>query len=239
MKKSIKILTLSIASIMILLCVSVGGTVIDGYNKYKEVTSSISLEKKVNEVKSDKDYTSIEKIDKDFLDGIVSVEDHRFYKHGGLDFISILRATINNVVEGKIVQGGSTITQQLSKNLYLNADKNLSRKVSEVFLAHDLEKNYSKDEILEMYVNIINYGDNYIGIKEASEGYFGVEPSNLDLNEASLLAGLPQSPNGYALSSNYDEAVARQKVVLEAMNKNDVLEHSNEYYVLGDIDYRI
>ena len=239
MKKTIKILTLSIASIMILLCVSVGGTVIDGYNKYKEVTRTISLEEKVNEVKSDKDYTSIEKIDKDFLYGIVSVEDHRFYKHGGLDFISVIRATINNVVKGKIVQGGSTITQQLAKNLYLNGDKNLSRKVSEIFLAHDLEKNYSKDEILEMYVNIINYGDNYIGIKEASEGYFGVEPSNLDLNEASLLAGLPQSPNGYALSSNYDKAVARQKIVLEAMNKNDVLEHSNEYYVLGDIDYRI
>lgn len=239
MKKSIKILALSIASLMILLCVSVGSTVIDGYNKYKEVISSISLEEKVNEIKSDKYYTSIEKIDKDFLDGIVSVEDHRFYKHGGLDFISILRATINNVVEGKIVQGGSTITQQLAKNIYLDSDKNLSRKISEVFLANDLEKSYSKDEILEMYVNIINYGDNYIGIKEASEGYFGTEPNNLDLNEASILAGLPQSPNGYALSSHYNKAIARQKVVLEAMNKNDVLEHSNEYYVLGDVDYRI
>lgn len=239
MKKSIKILSMSIASIMILLCVSVGGTVIDGYNKYKKVISTISLDEKVNEIKNDKDYTSIEKIDKDFLDGIVSVEDHRFYKHGGLDFISIIRATINNVAEGKIVQGGSTITQQLAKNLYLNGDKDLPRKISEAFLAHDLEKIYSKDEILEMYVNIINYGDNYIGIKKASEGYFGVRPSDLDLNEASLLAGLPQSPNGYALSSHYNKAIARQKVVLEAMNKNDILEHSNEYYVLGDIDSRI
>lgn len=239
MKKSIKILTMLIASIMILLCISIGGIVIDGYNKYKEVTSSISLDEKVSEIKSDEDYTSIDKIDNDFLNGIVSVEDHRFYKHGSLDFISIIRATINNIAEGEIVQGGSTITQQLAKNLYLNGDKNFSRKVSEAFIAHDLEKNYSKDEILEMYVNVINYGDNYIGIREASKGYFGVEPSDLDLNEASLLAGLPQSPNGYALSSNYDKAVARQKIVLESMNVNDVLEHSDEYYVLGDFNYRI
>lgn len=239
MKKSSKILITSIASMMILLCVYVSSTIIDGYGKYKDVTSSISLDDKVNEIKSDKDYTPIGKIDKDFLDGIVSVEDHRFYKHGSLDFISIIRATINNVAEGEIVQGGSTITQQLAKNLYLNGDKKLSRKVAEAFLAHDIEKNYSKDEILEMYVNIINYGDNHIGIKEASEGYFGVDPSNLDLDQASLLAGLPQSPNGYDLTDHYNRAINRQKIVLEAMNINDTLEHSNEYYVLGDTNYRV
>lgn len=236
MKKFIKILSSSIA---IVLVIYVGFIFIDGYNKYKEAINIISLESKINEIKIDINYTNIKDIDKDFLDGIVSVEDHRFYNHNGLDFISIVRATVNNITEGKIVQGGSTITQQLAKNLYFDSDKNFSRKVAEVFLAHDLEKNYTKNQILEIYVNIINYGDNYIGIKEASEGYFGTDPSNLNLNEASILAGIPQSPNRYALSKHYDKALKRQKQVLEAMNINTNVDHSDEYYVLGDINYAI
>lgn len=236
MKKFIKILSSSIA---IVLVICVGFIFIDGYNKYKEAINIISLESKINEIKTDINYTNIKDIDKDFLDGIVSVEDHRFYNHNGLDFISIVRATVNNITEGKIVQGGSTITQQLAKNLYFDSDKNFSRKVAEVFLAHDLEKNYTKNQILEIYVNIINYGDNYIGIKEASEGYFGTDPSNLNLNEASILAGIPQSPNRYALSKHYDKALKRQKQVLEAMNINANVDHSDEYYVLGDINYAI
>lgn len=239
MKKSLNIFKISIASVMVFLCVSIGSIALNGYSKYIEVTTAISLEEKINEIKSDKDYTKFYDIDKDFLDGIVAVEDHRFYNHHGLDFISITRASINNIANGKIVQGGSTITQQLAKNLYLNGDRKFSRKVSEIFLVKDLERKYSKNEILEMYVNIINYGDGHIGIKEASQGYFGLNPDKIDLNEASLLAGLPQSPNNYDLTDNYDKAIIRQRQVLEAMNIDGELRHSNEYYVLGDINYSI
>lgn len=236
MKKFIRIL---IPSIVIISYLCIGDIFIDGYYKYKEAISTISLHDKVNEIKNSKDYEPIKNINKNFLDAIVSIEDHRFYNHNGVDFISIIRATINNLAEGKIVQGGSTITQQLAKNLYFDSDKNFSRKVAEVFLVHDLEKNYTKYQILEMYVNIINYGDNHIGIKEASNGYFDVEPSDLNLNEASILAGLPQCPNGYALSKHYDKAIARQKQVLEAMNVYNDISHNDEYYVLGDINYAI
>ena len=236
MKKVIKTL---IASIIIISCICIGNIFIDGYKEYKYAINTISLHDKVDEIKNDKDYEPIKNINKNFLDAIVSIEDHRFYNHKGVDFISIARASISNLIDGKIVQGGSTITQQLAKNLYFNSDKNFSRKVAEVFLAHDIEKNYTKDQILEMYVNIINYGDNHIGIKEASNGYFGVEPSDLDLNEASILAGLPQCPNGYALSKHYDKAIARQQQVLEAMNIYNNVSHNDEYYVLGDINYVI
>ena len=122
-----------------------------------------------------------------------------------------------------IVGGGSTITQQLAKNLYFDYQPSYLRKVSEIFVAYDLEKKLRKKEILELYVNVINYGDNHIGIYEAAHGYFHKEPSELTIDEATLLAGLPQSPSNYQLSNHYKEARLRQKQVLEAMVDTDVL----------------
>lgn len=232
MKRIFKYLMICTLTLMIIVSIPVGNVVIDGYLKYKEVISSTSLQEKIKTVQSDKTYTKIEDIDKDFLNGIVSVEDHRFYRHNGLDYVGIARAAVNNLKAGKIVQGGSSITQQLAKNLYLNGDKNFSRKVAEVFLVRDIEKKYSKEEILEIYVNIINYGNGYIGIKEASEGYFNEEPYDLSLDEASMLAGLPQCPEGYNPKLHYDKAIARKEKVLASINKYSSTKYHNEYYLL-------
>lgn len=113
--------------------------------------------------------------------------------------------------------GGSTITQQLSKNLYLDQKKTFQRKVAELFFVHDLENKLSKDEILELYINIIYFGDGYYGIRDACEGYFQTSPSNMTIAQATLLAGLPQAPAVYQLSDGMQLAKERQRIVLKAM----------------------
>ena len=130
----------------------------------------------------------------------------------------------------QIVQGGNTITQQLAKNIFLSNEKTLDnektleRKLKEIIISFKLEEEYSKPEILELYVNIIYYGDGYTGISEASKGYFNKKPNELKEDEATLLAGIPQAPSYYELSSNYDKAERRQQEVIAALNnfKDDV-----------------
>lgn len=195
----------------------------DGYSLYRAATSEIGVQEKINSIRSSEDYTTIDGISKDFLDAIVSVEDHRFYNHNGIDLIAIGRSVISNIDAGKIVMGGSTITQQLAKNLFFTHEQKLERKIAEVFVVRELEKNYSKKEILELYVNVIYYGDGYSGIKQASRGYFNTSPSEITLSQSLLLAGLPQSPENYALSKNYEKAKKRSEIVLMSMIRNNVI----------------
>ena len=188
-----------------------------GYFAYKHTISSYPIEQTIASLRSNENYTSSQHISATFLDAIVAIEDHRFYDHGAVDFIGMGRAFITNFISGNIEQGGSTITQQLAKNLFLDQTQSLERKFKEIFLAHELEKLYSKDEILELYVNVIYYGDGNTGITMASQNYFNKLPSELTFNEATLLAGLPQAPSAYALSSHYDAAVKRQTQVISAL----------------------
>lgn len=190
-----------------------------GYVGYKDKIEEIPLEEKVKTIQQDPDYVTLDQIDDQFLNAIVATEDRRFYNHGAIDIISLTRAVLTNLVEGKVVQGGSTITQQLAKNMYFSSDKTLMRKIEELFMAFHLEKDYNKEEILEMYVNIIYYGDGHIGIKEACEGYFDKNPKDLSFDEATLLAGLPQAPSRYALSTNYPEAKKRQSQVIACLSQ--------------------
>ena len=189
-----------------------------GYNKYKSAINEINLTDKVDSIRDSTHYKSLDEINPVFLEAIVAIEDHRFYEHGPIDFISLVRATIVNTLQKDIVQGGSTLTQQVAKNLYFSNDQSYIRKVAEMFVARDLEKHYSKDEVLELYVNIIYYGDGNYGIKEASQNYFNKQPIDLSYDEATLLAGLPQSPSSYALSKHYDRAKERQQEVINALN---------------------
>lgn len=216
MKKGIKTLIFFMITLIFILTLNIGTS---GYLKYKDVVHNIGIEEKILEIRNSDNYIKINHIDTDFLKAIVAIEDHRFYEHNGLDFVGITRAIVSNIREGKIVQGGSTITQQLVKNIYLDEAKNYSRKVAEVFLVNKIEKTYSKDEILEVYVNAIDYGNGYIGIKDASNGYFDVLPENLNYEQATILAGIPQYPEGYNLTKYYDRALNRQELVIEAINK--------------------
>ena len=178
-----------------------------------------------------KEWISIEKISPYLIDATVSCEDKNYYKHLGFDYLRILKAALNNVKSGSLGEGASTITQQYARNLFLNYDKTWSRKLDEAMLAAELETHYTKDEILEGYLNTINYGGVY-GIENASWYYFGKSASDLTLAEASMLAGIPQSPAYNSPLVNEEKAKSRQKIVLSLMVSNNkiTLEESNTAY---------
>ena len=155
---------------------------------------------------------------------IVAVEDNRFYDHYGFDLTGIIRATVVNLEYGSIEEGASTITQQLVKNLFLTPERSFSRKFEELILALDMEMTFSKEEILALYLNTIYFGSNYYGIEEASYGYFAKAPRELDLAEASMLAGLPNAPSLYSPYVDFMMAKKRQFIVLDAMVKNEIID---------------
>lgn len=189
----------------------------EGYGLYKNAVREESLEAKVAEIRSQENFTSLEDMPETYVQAVVSVEDHRFYDHFGLDLIAIGRAVVNDIKAGRYVEGGSTITQQLAKNLYFSQEKTMNRKAAEVFLALELEQKYTKDEILELYVNSIYFGDGYYSVGEASEGYFGKPASEMNDYECTLLAGVPNAPSKYAPSKNLALAEKRQQKVISRM----------------------
>ena len=192
---------------------------VNGYSLYKSVLKETPLEEKINEIRNKEDYTKIEDVSPDFLNAIVAVEDHRFYKHNGVDLISTVKAIFTNVKASSYVTGGSSITQQLAKNMYFSQEKKMVRKIAEMFMAYNLEKNLSKNEILELYINNIYYGSGYYSVYSASMGYFNKKPSEITLDEASLLAGIPNAPSIYSLDVNPTLARQRQKQVISAMKE--------------------
>lgn len=219
--KKIKRLIITVITLAIIICASIGGLIfLQGHGEYKDAIGKIGIDEIVTKVQSNSNYTELEDVSKDFLTGIVAIEDRRFFKHGGIDIISLGRALVNNVKARQIIEGGSTITQQLAKNLYFDSDQELSRKVAELILARKLEKEYSKEEILELYINVIYYGNNSFGIKEATQGYFGKNPNEISYDEATLLAGVPQAPSRYDLTKNLQGARLKQKFVEKAIKEN-------------------
>ncbi len=155
-----------------------------------------------------------------FIKATIAAEDKNFYKHFGFDFLRIVKAMYVNIKTGSKKQGASTITQQYARNLYLSMDKTWSRKIEEAWLSFKMEIDYSKDEILEGYVNTINYGHGNYGIENASQFYFNKNSKDLDLAEASILAGIPKSPSNYSPITDLIEAKKRQKIILSMMVKN-------------------
>ena len=218
-----KIIKKLILCFLLLVVLGVGVVTFLGYQQYKEVTDKISVQMKIAEIKQQETYVPYSEINPQLLQATIAVEDQRFYEHHGIDYIATIRALLTNVFQQEIVGGGSTITQQLAKNMYFGYHTSLIRKVSELFVVHDLESQYNKDDILSFYLNIINYGDHHIGITEASAGYFNTKPDALTLDQASLLAGLPQSPANYQLSNHYEQALLRQQQVLKAMVREDMI----------------
>ena len=190
-----------------------------GYTMYSNAIKETSISERIATIRKDENYININDVPDNFKNAIIAVEDHRFREHNGIDIITTIRCMIENIREKDIVAGGSTITQQTGRLLYFTQEQRFTRKVAELFVAFDLEKNYSKDEILELYINIIYYGDGYYGIKEASNGYFKKAPKDLTLDEASLLAGLPNAPSAYSPNKNKELSKKRQASVLKAMVK--------------------
>ena len=214
MKKFIKFLFFTILAIILILC---GIILANGYNMYTEAVEETSIETMFSEIQSEENFTTVDEVPEIFINAVVAVEDKRFYEHSGVDLISIGRAVWTNIKTLELTEGGSTITQQIAKNLYFTQKKDFSRKIAEIFVAKDIEEIYSKDEILEIYINTNFYGSGYYGIYDAAMGYYNKEPSELSDYEATLLAGVPNAPSVYSPKVNLSLAEQRQSVVLEEM----------------------
>ena len=216
-----------------LLCVACYFTAL-GYALYKTTVREESVEKRIELIKERENYTPLSDIPETFKNAVIAVEDSRFYSHGGVDVIALGRAVVANVKEKDFVQGGSTISQQFAKNLLFSHKQSVSRKVAELFATYYIEKHYDKDEILELYMNVIYYGDGYYNIYDASMGYFGVEPRDLTDYQATMLAGIPNAPSVYAPTKNPDLAQKRQDKVLERMVETGVLTEEEKNKILED-----
>ena len=167
---------------------------------------------------------TLDKIPPNLRNAFIAVEDNRFYDHNGIDIRGIFRAVYSNLVSGEVAEGGSTITQQLAKNAFLSQDRTIKRKIEEIFIAMRLEREYTKDEILEMYLNQIYFGRGAYGVEAAAQTYFGKDVSQLDLSECAMLAGIPRSPNYYSPLNNLAAANERKGEVLDQMVKYDYID---------------
>lgn len=207
--------------------ICLGGVVFfQGYQLYREALSQAPLEERVEQIRAQGDFTLADQMPQFYLDAVVAVEDHRFFQHGGFDILATGRALWNDLKSLSFEEGGSTITQQLAKNLYFTQEKKLTRKVAEVLVAFDLEKNYSKKEILELYLNSIYFGNGCYTVASASRSYFGKEPVEMTEYESTLLAGIPNAPSVYDLTENPDLANQRQKQVVAMMVKHHYLDQA-------------
>ena len=212
--KFLKKLIIAIILLFIVIC-SFG--LIIGYSTYQKALKDTPLLTRVSSVTSDEHFTKFSDMSAYYRNAVISVEDHRFYDHGPIDVIALGRAIFTNVKNRELQEGGSTITQQVAKNLILSQEKSWVRKVAEIFAAYDLEKNYSKNEIFELYVNTAYFGDGYYGIYDASQGYYQKDPKDLSLDESSMLAGIPNVPSVYSPSVNPNLAKKRQYHVINKM----------------------
>lgn len=213
MKKFLKIILIILTIFILIFSIFI----VKGYIMYKDALNNLSISEMKKEIEEKENYTTLSEMPKIYLDAVISIEDHRFKSHKGIDIISIGRALIHDIKNMDFSEGGSTITQQLAKNAYFSQEKKIERKIAEIFMAFRLEKELSKDKILELYLNTSYFGDGYYTVKEASLGYFDKEPKDLTDSEATLLAGLPNAPSVYAPTQNPELAQQRQKQVLDKM----------------------
>lgn len=208
--------------IILVVILVLGGLVflgVTGYDAYMKAIKETSISDKINEIQTEKNYTKIDDVSEMYKNAVIAVEDHRFYEHCGIDIIATMRAMARNIKSKELLEGGSTITQQLAKNTYFTQSKSFVRKVSEAFMALKYEKECDKDTIFELYINTSYFGDGYYNVKEASLGYFNKLPSELNDYEATLLAGVPNAPSIYAPTVNFELASQRQNQVLDKMVK--------------------
>lgn len=223
----------SLISLLLVILVAAGLWFgVRGYEMYKNAVEEIPFSEKAESIRSMEEFTTYEELPDVYIDAVVAVEDKRFWKHSGVDFLSIGRALWNDLCTLSLVEGGSTITQQLMKNQYFTQDKKLERKFAEAFAALELEKEYSKKEIFELYVNTIYFGSGYYGIYDAAQGYFGKEPSGLSDYEAVMLAGLPNAPSVYSPKENPELAEQRMRQVLERMEKCHMISENEALKIL-------
>ena len=235
MKRLIKLIILVAIFVV---SVYVGYYIHAGYKLYKEAIEETPITQMAENIKKSREhYTKYEELPQNYIDAVVAVEDRRFFEHRGIDIISIGRAIVTNIRAKELVEGGSTITQQLAKNTYFSQRRELVRKIAETFTAHAYENELTKEEIFELYVNTMYFGDGYYCIYDASHGYFDKEVKDMDLFECTLLAGIPNAPSVYSPTVNPELSRQRHEQVLRKMVKfnyltqdkaDEVLKHYEE-----------
>ncbi len=185
----------------------------------QKIYLAFNMEEVIDPLRESPDWTPLPAIPKDLQQAIISIEDHNFYEHGAIAFEGVLRAALVNISAGEILQGGSTLTQQFVKNVFLTHEQSMERKIEEAVLSLMLEENYSKDEILELYLNTTYFGAGANGLKQAAKIYFDKSPQALTLEEAAVIAALPYAPSALNPLENPEGCKKRQLLVLQTMQK--------------------
>ena len=180
---------------------------------------AFNMEEVIDPIRQNPQWTPLKSMSQDIPKALIAIEDHDFYNHGAIAVEGVLRAFLVNLSAGEVVQGGSTITQQFVKNVFLSHEQSMERKIEEAILSLMLEDNYTKDEILELYLNTTYFGAGANGIKQATNKYFGKQPSALTLAEAAVIAALPYAPSALNPLENPLECKKRQQLVLNSMHK--------------------
>ena len=224
--------------ILVVVLLIAGSLLKQGYDRYLKEIEQHPVEESVAYYTERESYIPFEEIDEDFVNAVVSVEDKRFFERKGYDFIALFRALYANFKAKRLVEGGSTISEQIAKNLYLNGKViGIEDKMAEIWLMFHLEKVYSKEELFALYANMNYYGDGLWGIGQAAEGYFDASASDLSLAEAAMLAGIPNAPAIYQLSTGYELAKERQEWVLSTMVRNGYITEEEMEEAAAEIIY--
>lgn len=222
--------------LLLIIVIAIAGGVLayKGHKIYRDVLEKTSVADKVTQIKKQENYTELKDLPDFYKNAVIAVEDRRFYKHGPIDPIAIARAVFVNIKSWKLQEGGSTITQQLAKNIYFTQEKSALRKVAEMYMAYEIERNCDKDTILELYLNTSYFGDGYYCVNDASEGYYGKEPKDMNRNEASMLAGIPNAPSAYCPTKHLNLAKQRQVQVLDKMVKYKFITEQDKTEILNE-----
>lgn len=191
-----------------------------------KVSTVWNIEETVKSLRADQGWVKLNKIPDHTRKALLAIEDHNFYNHGALDFTGIARAAFTNLRAGEVQQGGSTLTQQMVKNVFLSSEQTFTRKAEEAILATRVEQKYSKDEILEMYFNTTYFGDGAYGIRDAAKKYFNKEPGRLTIPESAMLAAMPYAPSALNPYENPGGCAKRARLVLKEMLKYGYIDNT-------------
>ena len=186
---------------------------------FQKAWLAFNMEEEIEPLRESPDWVPLDAIPRDMQHALIAIEDHSFYSHGAIAAEGILRAALVNISAGEVVQGGSTLTQQFVKNVFLTHEQSLERKIEEAVLSLMLEDKYSKDEILELYLNTTYFGAGATGIKQAANVYFNKSPQALTLAEAAVIAALPYAPSALNPLENPEGCKKRQLLVIDAMQR--------------------
>ena len=195
-----KVVRRIILLILMIAAVTGGAVVVNGYEIYKDAVGKVPVSDKIAQIQEKEHYTKFDQLPQRYIDAVIAAEDRRFFKHHGFDILATGRAMWHNMEAGSLIEGGSTITQQLAKNMYFSQEKKFTRKVAEVFVSNDIENLCDKETIFELYINSIYFGSGYYTVYDAAHGYYGKDPADLNDYECTMLAGVPNAPSVYSPS---------------------------------------